>query len=91
MIQEAAYYRYAKRGFEQGHDLEDWLAAEADIEHAAFARQPEGRVMREFGLQQGSTFGAGEDDAFKRMIRQHPLRDISRIEGIEPDEAPPKE
>jgi hypothetical protein len=91
MIREAAYYRYAKRGFEPGHALEDWLAAEADIEHAAFARQPEGGVLREFGLQQGSTFGPGEDEAFKRMIRQHPLRDIPRIEGIEPDEAPPKE
>ncbi len=92
MIQEAAYYRYMNRGFESGHDLEDWLAAEADIEHATtLARQAAGAVLPEFGRQQGSTFGPGDDEAFKRMIRQHPRRDISRIEGIEPDEAPPKE
>lgn len=81
MIREAAYYRYMKRGYEPGHDVEDWLAAEAEIEQAT----------PEYGLQQGSTFGAGEDEAFKRMLRHHPQRNISRIEGIEPDEAPPRE
>ena len=32
MIAEAAYYRAEKRGFAPGHDLDDWLAAEAAIE-----------------------------------------------------------
>ena len=32
MIAEAAYYRAEKRGFAPGHDLEDWLEAEALIE-----------------------------------------------------------
>jgi hypothetical protein len=32
MIAEAAYYRAERRGFESGHELEDWLAAEADIQ-----------------------------------------------------------
>lgn len=27
----AAYYRAEKRGFEPGHDLEDWLAAETEV------------------------------------------------------------
>ena len=32
MICEAAYYRAEHRGFEPGHELEDWIAAEAEIE-----------------------------------------------------------
>ena len=27
----AAYYRAEKRGFEPGHEIEDWLAAEAEL------------------------------------------------------------
>jgi hypothetical protein len=34
MISEAAYFRSAHRGFEPGHELDDWLAAESDIERA---------------------------------------------------------
>jgi hypothetical protein len=32
MIAEAAYYRAEARGFESGHELEDWLAAEREID-----------------------------------------------------------
>jgi hypothetical protein len=31
MIEKAAYLRAASRNFEAGHELEDWLAAEAEI------------------------------------------------------------
>ena len=31
MIEEAAYYRAEKRHFEPGHELDDWLQAEAEI------------------------------------------------------------
>jgi hypothetical protein len=31
MIAQAAYYRAEKRGFRPGEQLDDWLAAEADI------------------------------------------------------------
>ena len=31
MIEEAAYFRAEKRGFEPGHELEDWFLAEAQI------------------------------------------------------------
>jgi len=31
MTAEAAYYRAERRGFEAGHELDDWLAAEAEI------------------------------------------------------------
>ena len=32
MVAEAAYYIAANRGFECGHDVEDWLLAEKQIE-----------------------------------------------------------
>ena len=30
-IAEAAYYRAKERGFEPGHELEDWIEAEAEV------------------------------------------------------------
>jgi hypothetical protein len=33
-IAEAAYFRSAHRGFEPGHDVDDWLAAEVEIDEA---------------------------------------------------------
>lgn len=32
MIAEAAYFRALKRGFAPGHELESWIAAEAQID-----------------------------------------------------------
>lgn len=32
MVAEAAYYRSESRGFEPGHEVEDWLAAELEID-----------------------------------------------------------
>ncbi len=37
MIAEAAYFRSAHRGFEPGHEVDDWLSAESEID-AALAR-----------------------------------------------------
>jgi hypothetical protein len=34
-IAARAYERYAGRGFEHGHDVEDWLAAEAELREGA--------------------------------------------------------
>lgn len=31
MVRMAAYFRAQQRGFAPGHDLEDWLAAEAEV------------------------------------------------------------
>jgi len=39
-IQVAAYQRYEMRGYEPGHDVEDWLAAEAEIVEPSLATQP---------------------------------------------------
>lgn len=33
-IAEAAYYRAQQRGFEPGYELEDWLAAEAELKRS---------------------------------------------------------
>lgn len=43
MVSEAAYYRAQKRGFEPGWELDDWLAAEAEIDACSLVRdlQPE--------------------------------------------------
>ncbi len=30
-IAQRAYERYAGRGYQHGHDVEDWLAAEAEV------------------------------------------------------------
>jgi hypothetical protein len=32
MIAEAAYYLAERRGFEPGYEVEDWLAAEAEVD-----------------------------------------------------------
>ena len=32
LIARAAYFRAVERGFEPGHELEDWLAAEAQVD-----------------------------------------------------------
>ncbi|MGD8589697.1 MAG: DUF2934 domain-containing protein [Chromatiales bacterium] len=34
-IAELAYYKAQQRGFEAGHELEDWLAAEAEVDKAS--------------------------------------------------------
>jgi hypothetical protein len=34
MIADAAYFRSSRRGFEPGHEVDDWLAAESDIDVA---------------------------------------------------------
>ena len=38
MISEAAYHRYVDRGYVGGYDLDDWLQAEAQIEHTLLNR-----------------------------------------------------
>ncbi len=32
MIRKAAYFRAASRGFRPGHEVEDWLASEMEID-----------------------------------------------------------
>lgn len=84
-IREAAYNRYADRGYEHGHDLEDWLEAEAEIDSEFMVPGIEP------GMQQGGTMGPAEDEQLKRMIRRHPQKEIPLVEGMEPKDAPSKE
>ena len=41
MIAEAAYYRAVSRNFEPGHELEDWLAAESELDQLLMAHAGE--------------------------------------------------
>jgi hypothetical protein len=41
LIAQAAYFRAQHRGFEPGHECEDWLAAEAEVD---VALHPDGSV-----------------------------------------------
>ncbi|MEJ5211801.1 MAG: DUF2934 domain-containing protein [Burkholderiales bacterium] len=86
MIREAAYYLAEKRGFAPGHELDDWLAAEAALDHD-FPPQP----GPETEIQQSSVRAPGVDDALKRILRQHPGKAIPQVEGIDPELAPPRE
>jgi len=39
MISEAAYHLYAQRGYAEGYELDDWLQAEAQVDHVAMKRE----------------------------------------------------
>jgi len=88
MIREAAYFRAAERGFAPGHDLDDWLAAEAFIDSGGEAGALSAAALE---IQQSSVRGPGEDEKLKRIIKQHPQRAIPQVEGVEPETAPFKE
>lgn len=42
LIARAAYFRAEKRGFEPGHELEDWLQAEAEVDASLGLRRAQG-------------------------------------------------
>jgi len=88
MIRDAAYFHYARRGYATGHELEDWLAAEAEIERGMAESE---EFPPDTVVQQSGVHGAGKDDELKRIVRQHPQKGIPQIEGIEPENAPFKE
>ena len=46
MISEAAYYRYAERGYADGYDVDDWTAAEAEIDHLLLNPESEASLAR---------------------------------------------
>jgi hypothetical protein len=89
MIRDAAYFRFVQRGYAHGHDVEDWIAAEAEVDLGA--AEPEEARPGEFAVQQSSVHGAAKDDKLKQIVRQHPKKGIPQIEGIDPKEAPLKE
>jgi hypothetical protein len=92
MIREAAYFRYVQRGPVPGHDFDDWLAAEAELFGAEAEPQPSEQIeMTELGGQESGVHGFWEEDALKRIIKQHPRKGIPQVESVEPQQAPLKE
>lgn len=92
MIREAAYFRYVQRDPVPDHDLDDWLAAEAELfGEEAEPQPPEPLETAEFGGQESGVHGFWEEDALKRIIKQHPRKGIPQVESIEPQKAPPNE
>ena len=93
MLREAAYYHYVKRGHAPGHDLDDWLAAEAELERSTPGQLVSGpaEFPPDVEVQQSSVHGAGKDEELKRIIRQHPQKAIPQIESVEPAKAPFRE
>jgi len=91
MLREAAYYHYVKRGHAPGHDLDDWLAAEAELERSTPGQVASAEFPSDIEIQQSSVHGAGKDEELKRIIKQHPQKAIPQIESVEPEKAPFKE
>lgn len=91
MIDEGAYYRYAQRGYTPGHELEDWLAAEAHFERFGRRQRLRPEMIAESGMAHGSPRSPAGDDKLKRIMRARSDREIPRIESMEPGDAPSKE
>jgi hypothetical protein len=51
MIAQAAYLRAEARGFTPGQELEDWLSAEAEVDHVLMMREPASTQQRGRGMQ----------------------------------------
>jgi hypothetical protein len=45
VIAQHAYYLAEQRGFEPGHELDDWLIAERDIEQLSESHGSESRTL----------------------------------------------
>jgi hypothetical protein len=45
LIAEAAYFRAERRGFAPGHETEDWLAAEAEVDARLLQSAPDPGVQ----------------------------------------------
>lgn len=44
LIAQAAYFRAERRGFAPGHETEDWLAAENEVDARLLRAEPASRV-----------------------------------------------
>lgn len=74
MLREAAYYRYIQRGYADGHDMEDWLVAEAELDHGTSELQPAepAEYPLEADAQQSSVRGPWADEKMKKAIKHQP-------------------
>lgn len=80
MIREVAYSFYERRGFVHGHDLEDWIEAEAHVDRILSKQgNPESIEMPEGDLQQSGGRSIIRDEMMKRILKQHPQRDVPKV------------
>jgi hypothetical protein len=54
-------------------------------------KQPEPAESPDIEVQQSNVRSPAKQEQLKRLIKQHPQREIPLVESIEPAEAPPKE
>lgn len=40
-ISEGAFHRLAQRGYDEGYERDDWLEAEADLDHIVIGAEPD--------------------------------------------------
>jgi len=80
LIEEAAYARFAERGFVHGRDLDDWLVAEAHVDSIISARRDrELSEAPEPELQQSGGRSIARHERMQRIVKQHPQRDESKL------------
>lgn len=84
LIREAAYYLYEQRGFGHGCHVDDWLAAEAALDHGNRELRPAG--IADFEMQQSGVHSAWEDDELKHITKQHQQHGIPKLESDESQE-----
>ena len=54
-------------------------------------RRAAGRATPQDRPQQSTGRSIARDETKKRIVKQHPQRDLPRVEGVEPRDAPTKE
>jgi hypothetical protein len=74
-IEEAAYYRWRRRGGAHGHDRDDWLAAELDV---VFAKNY--RYVARYRLSEGEPVWLGKNGAAGR--RRCRFCERSEVSGV---------
>jgi len=79
IIREAAYHLYEQRGCAQGHHVDDWLAAEAALDHGNPEMQSAG--LTEFEIQQSGFHSPRADDALKHISKKHPQSGTPLVES----------
>lgn len=83
MIRDVAYSLYERRGFAHGRDVDDWLVAEAYVDRMISRQQKpesiESVEMPEPDLHQSSGRSIVRDEMMKRILKQHPLRDVPKV------------
>jgi hypothetical protein len=61
-VSQRAYERYESRGREDGHDQEDWFAAEQDLRGRAEGERHEGtRAESDRGGPEGDSMSGGDE------------------------------